>query len=77
MHHYLDFVNIMTLTPFDFLEVKWFNSHIFFSFHEFQDLGTHIEERQFKYQLVREDKMTSDRPIFGFKYIILVNQIML
>ena len=29
MHHFLNFDYIITLIPFDFLEVKWLNSHIF------------------------------------------------
>ena len=29
MHHFLNFDYIMRLTPLDFLEIKWLNSHIF------------------------------------------------
>ena len=32
MNHFLHFVYIMRLTPFDFLEVKRSNSHIFMSY---------------------------------------------
>ena len=32
MHCFLDFDYIMRLTTFDFLEVKWLNSHIFMSY---------------------------------------------
>ena len=32
MHHFLYFDCIMRLTPLDFLEVKWLNSHIFMSY---------------------------------------------
>ena len=32
MLHFLHFYYIMRLTLFDFLEVKWLNSHIFMSY---------------------------------------------
>ena len=32
MYYFLNFHYIMTLTLFDFLEVKWLNSHIFMSY---------------------------------------------
>ena len=32
MHHFLNFDYIIRLTLFDFLKVKWLNSHIFMSY---------------------------------------------
>ena len=32
MYHFLYFGSIMRLTPLDFFEVKWLNSHIFMSY---------------------------------------------
>ena len=39
IHHFLHFYYIMRLTPFDFLEVKWLNSHIFYDLCGCKDLG--------------------------------------
>ena len=39
MHYFLHFHYIMRLTPFDFLELKWLNSHIFMSFLDARNFG--------------------------------------
>ena len=54
MHHFL-IAYIMRLSPFDFFEVRWLNSHIFYELCECKDMGAKITERGGQ-SLAREKK---------------------
>ena len=55
MHHSLYFDYIMRLSPFDFLEVNWLNSHIFMSYVDARTLVKFNRSMDANY-LEREDE---------------------